>query len=724
MLSAFGGFYGALAWVEIAVIVLSLGVAGVLPDRLFAIGRRHVVLFGILWVAALTVEYWAFGPWSFAQINDEGELTVPLLMYRANIHPGGIFAHGLSGGADLLAMAAYNNGFVTLERILFGILPAWGAIGINKALGAGLAFVGAYILARRGGGADRFAALALAAFHTLAHRYMLGATIYQGMAYQMIPLAVYLLVYRLDRRFFYLGAVAVAVLHAVSTAPLHAAPAVGYAVGLAWLARRCLRSGRFLAGVASLVGVALANWAQVVFAVLQTAPFMSLVHRTIVDPDRPILPFFTKYFFDRSPETLAVILVALGWMAVRRAPRMGTATALVVAAWLIGPVMLIVPWHRIGLNMLGGFDFFYVSLALPSMVVLVAAWASTAVGPVAAQPRRVRWLVPAVVVFAVAFGQAGYQKAYNVAQWIWFGGQSVYTGYAELARHDWAPDHPFRVVTVPYRLYPNNTSAYGLESFDGFITNHPAGRSLYWRYGVCGDRPGCPWLLQTYVSADAVGDFQCCRRYDANRVFADMDALRVANVEYIVSLLPLDGPGLTHVAGPAPDTVPPRRGDPLMARLKALVKLIVHPEEPHVYRLEGALPRVFVAPAVETADPSASDAERVHRAVAAGLRRIARVAAADAARLPAVHGGRVDAVETLADGYRISVDMPQGGVLVVNDAWMPYWKATADGKDLPIVMANTVQMAIAVPVGAAEVVVRYRRPTLIDRILGHAGGRP
>ena len=149
MFSEIGGFNGFLVIVEIIVIVLFLSASGLLPDRVFVWGRRHVVAFGIVWVAALTLEYWAFGSASFVQINDEGELAVPLLIYQTAVHSGGQYAHGLSGGADLLSMAAYNNGLITLEHILFDLLPVWGAIGANKVLGAVVAFVGAYMLARR-----------------------------------------------------------------------------------------------------------------------------------------------------------------------------------------------------------------------------------------------------------------------------------------------------------------------------------------------------------------------------------------------------------------------------------------------------------------------------------------------------------------------------------------------------------------------------------------------
>jgi len=713
------GFYALLAAAEIAAFAVICAASPWLPRRLTALTRRGVVLFALVWILLLTFEYWGFGPHSVVQTDDEGELALPLLKYMVGAFKGGLYAHGVDGGNDVLAMAAYGNQDLSLERGLFLLLPSWAALGLNKVMAVTVAFAGAYLLARRGGGADRFSAVAIAAFHTIAHRYMLGATLLQGVGLHLAPLVVYLLVVRLERRWYFTGVAAVAALHAVSSAALHFAPAVGLAAGLGWLMLGARRPLRFLAALTILIGLTTLNWAEVVFAMIQTAPFASLTGREM---DSDLIPNLTKYFDNRSPESLLLILAAVAWLARRHQPRRAIAGLLGIgAAWLIGPLLLSVPWTTLHLAVLKGYDWFYASLALPALLVLTGGWAARAAGPVAALAGPARLVAPAVLFLAAACGNVAWIKAYNLGQWLGFGGQSVVTLHPNLAQPDWAPtDHLFRVVTVPYRLSPNTVSAYGFESFDGFVTNHVAGRTTFWRYAVCGERGGCPWVLQTYVATQGTVDLQCCRSYPAADLLPPLDSLRAGNVEYVISALPIEG--LEPVSGPGPEVVPPRRGDPLGERLAALLRLIREPGPVHVYRLPDPLPRAFLA---EGIDPVAADSDGpawAAQAVRSAMAHRLAVDPAVAAALPAPQPGRVGAVEEIRDGYRIEVDLPAGGLLVLNAPWSPFWQAHGDdGVALPVAAANLIHTVITVPPGTHQVTLLYRRPLLRQILAARLG---
>jgi hypothetical protein len=50
--------------------------------------------------------------------------------------------------------------------------------------------------------------------------------------------------------------------------------------------------------------------------------------------------------------------------------------------------------------------------------------------------------------------------------------------------------------------------------------------------------------------------FKCCNSYNVIK-YMDLDFLRIANVDYIISTLPLKGGGLVQVAGPDNTSVPP-----------------------------------------------------------------------------------------------------------------------------------------------------------------------
>jgi hypothetical protein len=68
--------------------------------------------------------------------------------------------------------------------------------------------------------------------------------------------------------------------------------------------------------------------------------------------------------------------------------------------------------------------------------------------------------------------------------------------------------------------------------------------------------------------------------------------------------------------------------------------------------------------------------------------------------------GRVVAIdETDSDDRRISVSADGDGYLVVADSFDPWWTATVDGHETPVLRADHAMMAVAVPPG--EHVVRF-----------------
>ena len=47
----------------------------------------------------------------------------------------------------------------------------------------------------------------------------------------------------------------------------------------------------------------------------------------------------------------------------------------------------------------------------------------------------------------------------------------------------------------------------------------------------------------------------------------------------------------------------------------------------------------------------------------------------------------------------VEVEAPAGGILLLNDVWHPWWRATVDGTDTEIMKADVIFRAVVVPRG-------------------------
>jgi uncharacterized membrane protein YfhO len=64
--------------------------------------------------------------------------------------------------------------------------------------------------------------------------------------------------------------------------------------------------------------------------------------------------------------------------------------------------------------------------------------------------------------------------------------------------------------------------------------------------------------------------------------------------------------------------------------------------------------------------------------------------------------------ERRPDRLVVDTDASARGHLVVAEAYQEGWKATLDGKEVPVRLANVLFRAVAVPAGSHRVELRYR----------------
>jgi hypothetical protein len=121
--------------------------------------------------------------------------------------------------------------------------------------------------------------------------------------------------------------------------------------------------------------------------------------------------------------------------------------------------------------------------------------------------------------------------------------------------------------------------------------------------------------------------------------------------------------------------------------------------EAYVYENPRALPRVMMVPEWQVAD--------FDRLFATGWpqvdpRRTVLLASAPAG-VPAQtarRAGTARIAHYANTEIEVSVEAPDGGFLVLNDVWHPWWRATIDGAPTEILRANVIFRAVVLPPGA------------------------
>lgn len=132
-------------------------------------------------------------------------------------------------------------------------------------------------------------------------------------------------------------------------------------------------------------------------------------------------------------------------------------------------------------------------------------------------------------------------------------------------------------------------------------------------------------------------------------------------------------------------------------------KLLARTPDAYIYDNPRALPRVMLVPNAHLADvrlPSSAALAAIdfRQTVLLGSAKPAPPRRPGTARIISYANTRVE----------IEADSPDGGWLVLNDVWHPWWFATVDGKPTPVDLANVIFRAVAVPPGKVRVVFSFK----------------
>ncbi|MDA1090654.1 MAG: hypothetical protein O3A85_10125 [Proteobacteria bacterium] len=682
--------------------------------------RRHVLTFFWVWLALYAFEYYFLGPYSFIEKTGEGNLNVTLNNFLVTAYDGGRFIHEYGGGQDAYTVL-FGKHFYNPYRMIAALAPAWVAILTHKLMIGALGFGGAYLLASRFAPGNRLASLAIAAVFPFTHIYLLNYSTNWSPGFSVLPVAAYLIVARsTDRRYWW--GVVVAALFTTAADPIHIFPALAAMLAGTALFMHPVNYRRIVGGFAVLVACSVLNWHEVIYAFTQTVPFTSRFTGSNAPTIANILAQAINYSINTLWLPLTLIALAMIGLARRRdalLARAGLVAILPIAAFIFESVF---PWHTVGLAFINDLSHYYLLIAIVGLSIPIAAHWLGGYQPYGdGSGAKFLGFRPATAVLAIALGVFTWTKFLNFGLLIWFGGQSALIGYENLKNNTWKPTEYFRVVT-PFEKPNANIVAgfYGLDTFDAQTNMNYSRWNDYWKAIVRYDpshalttRIGVKWALwdgKGYAIEDNI----------------NLDLLGIANVRFILSALPLKADGLKLVFQPGDDDRIIKRAGwfpKFQDFLKFRIRRIFDPGEHFIYELPKVLPRVFVAQGVVSVNETLTNRQRIERVLKAAPADNIVVNAGHAAKLPAPGEVSILKSKKVRDGFDVDVAAPDGGVIVINTPYLPFWQAVDhNGTQLDVVPANVIHMAVAVPPGTKNIKVRYNRSLLREKLATRFSG--
>ena len=684
---------------------------------------RSVVPFFLLWAVVYLFEYYFLGENSYIHMDDEGDHFIPYVMYLLNGHLGGQFGHGLSGGNDVYSSFSPGLQLVSPELIWFSLFPVWIAILVHKAIIVTVGFWGAYLLCRRSVQADVYVSAAVAALFTVSNQYLIYASYTIGSSLVFLPLAIYVLVVRSERADYFRYAVPCLIVTAIYLDPTHVTEPMFAGLALAAVLFKRINF-KVALSLVLLFLAQLANWAEPLYAMAQMAALtqrgggIEAASFTLEGAVEAV-----RFMFERASEN-RVNLIALGVLAVlwlRRDAFKWPATVSLAGVFVIYLTAVLFPWREIGLGPLGRLSHQYIMLAVAGLLLAPMARAAMVFSPPGGGSEGLGRRMGPILVLALAAGMLVHFKAYNFANLLYHGGQSQYYTVGAAAEDDWRPSEPFRVITLRVRdLGPEPGLAYGFyghEALDVYLMLEPRERSSFIKSGVMGRN-------DSSVGTDPrlMVDWSRWRngKYRGIGEQVSLPLLRVANVGFILSPLPLEEKGVRLIAGPpAPPPTREARSRDLMGYLGHRIGRLFDFNDLYVYALANPYPQVFAPGRIVRVRNGLTETafiEAVEKAASSpGFPVVAGQAQAETLGRQSP-GFRVLEFAKVRDGFTARIQSPDGGVVAVNTVAVPFWKAHADGKPLEIVPVNHIQMAVRVPPGAREVRFQYRRPSVADAL--------
>lgn len=234
-------------------------------------------------------------------------------------------------------------------------------------------------------------------------------------------------------------------------------------------------------------------------------------------------------------------------------------------------------------------------------------------------------------------------------------------------------------------LEPNLNMLYGVESADGYepyIPNRMIGLMEYLGSRFAVDNTHGMGLTSENISINK----------KINKFAERKNILRSLNIKYVLSYFPIKDVDFQEIA---------------------LDQVGVCQSPVHIYELSKTWPRYFLTDGVTILGDAHNEGE-IYKTYMGELASSTKPTIflekplPSSVNIPNSKGGFVSLTPKItSDSLSFTTNQSKSGYLFIGNAWLPNWHATIDGKQVEILKANYIYMALAIPAGNHEIVFKY-----------------
>lgn len=661
-----------------------------------------------------SLEYIILGPFSYARIGDNVDTFLPRLL------SGGVATRWypfLAGGVDGLSNEITRW---SVGNFIFSLFPNW--LGYAAVILGGC-WVGGYFIYRlcRHLEIDHYPSVFAGSFFILSLLLVDILPFILGLA--ILPLFVYCLeIFWNKYHRFNLAASAfifltAGLLFSFFSSLIFTLPFTLAAIWFWFFIFRQHWSARnfFLLSVFS-VSALMPHWAQF-GAMLANAHFSSRALGDYFNAG------FSNYFVllfeivSHNWPALAVVIFCLVFFKVKDA-------RLIKISALILLLLFISPFYPLVASLIAGDGFFklFKNYSFERFYLIIPFFASVASGlalnlcsgsvNVVGKPSYDLKKVLSGIGLSLLLLSALILKINHLSGWLRSGGYTAHTASPEVAALANTLDrqNPFRLATivsgsgVNKKVIPTLPHFYGLETIDGHA-NFTSKRFLDFFNLISVVPAKSSFYLFAEPTSAEVESFKS----DSSK-FINFNLLSLANVRFILSMIPIKAPGVNIYAGQLPDWSRLSERDKILSNLRDNFS----GRRVMIFENSNFFPRFFLAKETRVFDKSDDLLSALARANTSTLRSVAFLDRNDIisdkfAALPRYDdSGSIQVLNNQADRVDLIVSAKEHSFLIVTNNYHPAWKVFINGTAGAVVPVDRTFMGVPLAAGDNHLTLQYQ----------------